>query len=106
MTELENLVEIFKSGLKGIEKSKLIELLTLLKDERLPDDLLRVTLIYDIVEELLKSKTIIENSRYQSFLKEQSNTGVTWDDFKENYLWCDKCKSIYIPESKKCILLR
>ena len=46
---------------------------------------------------LNKLKTIKEPSsesdKYAFFLKEYSDTGITWEDFNENYLWCDNCKS-------------
>ena len=50
----ENIIEIFKKCLKDAEKRELIELLTLLKDESIPHDSLRIILIYDVVEELIK----------------------------------------------------
>lgn len=77
MTDDEKIIQIFKNGLSKIEKSELINLLSLLKNERLSDDSLRIILIYDIVEELIKQ------SKHEVFLKEQSNTGVTWEDFNK-----------------------
>ena len=56
MKDEEKIIEIFKKCLKDTKKSELIELLTLIKDESIADDFLRVTLIYDVVEELIKER--------------------------------------------------
>lgn len=58
MKDEEKIIEVFKKCLKDTKKSELIELLTLIKDESIADDFLRVTLIYDVVEELIKERKV------------------------------------------------
>lgn len=63
MNDEEKIIEVFKKCLKNTEKSELIELLTLIKDESIADDFLRVTLIYDVIEDLIKEKEI-KNAKF------------------------------------------
>lgn len=52
----EKIIEIFKDSWKHLDKNKLIELQKLLKDESIADDFLRVTLIYDVIDQLIRNK--------------------------------------------------